>query len=43
MTGNTVCNLIIDTGADISLFKAQNIRPDQPVNIHNKIKLTGIT
>lgn len=43
MTGNTVCNLFIDTGADISLFKACNIHPDQPVYINNKIKLTGIT
>ena len=42
MTGNAVCNLIIDTGADISLFKAQNIRPGHIVNIANTIQLTGI-
>ena len=43
MTGNAVCSLIIDTGADISLFKAQNIRPGHIVNIANRIQLTGIT
>lgn len=43
MTGNKICSLIIDTGADVSLFKAQNICPTQVVNINKKIKLKGIT
>lgn len=35
--------LIIDSGADISLFKINKIKPDRFVSTANKIKLTGIT
>lgn len=37
------CTLILDTGADISLFKVNKVDPQQFVNTSNKIKLTGIT
>ena len=34
---------IIDTGADVSLFKADKIKPTQQVYAQNRINLTGIT
>ena len=36
-------HLIIDTGADVSLFKINKINSNQHVSAQNKINLTGIT
>lgn len=35
--------LIIDSGADVSLFKINRVKPDRFVSTANKINLTGIT
>lgn len=40
---NSKVTLIIDSGADVSLFKINKIKPDRLISTANKIKLTGIT
>lgn len=40
---NEICTLIVDSGADVSIFKLNKVAPKQIVNSANIIKLTGIT
>ena len=40
---NARCTLLVDSGADISIFKLSKIHPTQPVNTNIRKKLTGIT
>lgn len=40
---NSKCTLIIDSGADISLFKIGKILPHQHINPIRKFNLTGVT
>lgn len=40
---NSKCTLIIDSGADISLFKIGKISPYQKINPAKKFNLTGVT
>ena len=40
---NARCTLLVDSGADISIFKLSKIHPTQPVNTSIRTKLTGIT
>lgn len=34
---------IVDTGADVSIFKRTNVHPDQMLDVSNPIKIKGIT
>lgn len=43
MTGGETVTLLVDTGADISLFKRTKISPRQPVNRADNIKIQGVT
>lgn len=40
---NSKCTLIIDSGADVSLFKSGKISVNQPIDRNIKYKLSGIT
>ena len=40
---NGVCTLLIDSGADISIFKLNKVVGNQKLNSNHRIKLTGIT
>ena len=40
---NAKCTFIIDTGADVSIFKANKLKHDQPVNTKKQFNLTGVT
>lgn len=39
----TDCTLLVDTGADISLFKRNKINPNQIINQANLCTMKGIT
>lgn len=43
MANDGYSTLIIDTGADVSLFKVDKVNPKQPVYTQKRINLTGIT
>lgn len=40
---NSICTLLVDSGADISIFKINKLNPQQLVNSSIRTKLTGIT
>lgn len=43
MTGSNFVTLLVDTGADVSLFKRDKVNPDQLIYTHNTSILKGIT
>lgn len=43
MTGSKTVTLLVDTGADISLFKRTKINPGQDINRFDNIKIKGVT
>ena len=40
---NCKCSFIVDSGADISIFKGEKILPNQRIDIQKKFKINGIT
>lgn len=40
---NCKCTFIVDSGADVSLFKVTKVPPLQIVDFNKKLKITGVT
>lgn len=40
---NCKCSFIVDSGADISIFKSEKILPNQRIDVNKKFKINGIT
>lgn len=40
---NCKCSFIVDSGADVSIFKGEKILSNQPINVNKKFKINGIT
>lgn len=40
---NCKCTFIVDSGADVSLFKVTKVPPMQIVDLNKKLRITGVT
>ena len=40
---NCKCSFIVDSGADVSIFKGEKILPNQRINVNKKFRINGIT
>lgn len=43
LMANCKCSFIVDSGADISIFKRNKILPNQRIDLNRKFKINGIT